>query len=58
MYKYITNKQIITYIQARLVIVIFTNKSMLSLGHQLNQLSKLHHSFIKLLIVWSAVDDL
>ena len=32
---------------------------MLLFGHQLHhyQLTKLHYSFIKLFIVWSAVDD-
>ena len=43
--------------QKKLVIVIFTNKSMLLLVHHLNQLTKLHHSFIELFIVWSAVDN-
>ena len=43
--------------QARFVIVIFTNKSMLLFGHHLHQLTKLYHSFIKLVDVWSAVDD-
>ena len=49
-------KQTNTSTQARLENVIFINKSMLSFGHQLYQLTKLHHSFIKLLMVRSAVD--
>ena len=57
MYKYITNKQTHAYIQARFVIVIFTNKSMLLFGHLLNQLTKLHQNFIKIFIVWPVVDD-
>ena len=45
------------YIKKKLVIVIFTNKSMILFGHQLYQLTTLHHSFIKLFIVRSAVHD-
>ena len=44
--------------QARFVIVIFTNKSMLLFGHQLYHLTKLHHSFIELFIVWPAAYNL
>ena len=42
--------------QARFVIVIFTNKYTLVFGHHLNQLTKLHHSFIELFIVQSPKD--
>ena len=51
MHKY---KQTNANYQKKLVIVIFTNKSMLVFGHHLNQLIKLHHSFI----VRSAVNEL
>ena len=44
-------------IKKKLVIVLFTNKSMLLFCHQLYQLTKLHHSIIKAFIVRSAVDD-
>ena len=52
------NKQINIYIQARLVFGIITNKLMLLFSHLLNQLTKLHYSFIKIFIVWSAVNNL
>ena len=52
------NKQTNASIQAKVVIVIFTNKSMLLLVHQLYQLTKLHHSFIKIFIVRPAAHNL
>ena len=51
------NGQTNASIHTRVVIVIFTNKSMLLLVHQLYQLTELHHSFMKVFMVWSAVDD-
>ena len=52
------NKQTNANYQNKLAIEIFTNKSMLLFGHHLNQLTKLHHSFIKVFIVRSAVNKL
>ena len=52
------NKQTNAHYETRFVIDIFTNKSMLLFGHQVYQLTELHHSFIKAFIVWSAVDDI
>ena len=53
-----TNKLTNANCQARFVIVIFTNKYTLVFGHHLNQLTKLYHSFIKLMDVQFAVHNL